>query len=510
MKFLQLSLLCLGFLSAAPLVWKPQEDSPPPQITSQNQVQLSLPWQSLKGWRFYWDAQGQFGFDRADRIKVHFRAEDPDKAGIAILYFESGKGWYRFPAVKLSRDTVLYFERSKASEEGEVAGWGAVKRVRLGFMPSELCQNTKVELVDLSPYAAWSPADLGRVAQWNSYAQVRDTLAARMQSSVDTLALQKRLLAVDSVFLNLQNPKLSAEEMRLEIHRGRSLISEALALSLPKASQMDKAFWLSPSQWGESTPAEREFVAEQLHQRNVRALFLRTPLRGGTEDRAQARLWARVLAKHQVPIWLWVQIPPVQPCDGKNQQDLEREIKLLVAEFQGASLLLDGWRSGTEEASAEGGLACRQQYLAQGGDLSQTENWQRFRLDRMADALGSLRKSIKSPLGLSVYSYPNVAKSSVLEEWGAWAHKGLVDLIVTQTFSQDVEEFEHKVALQKAEVPKGFPLWTGLVAGNGDLRADLAVVSQQWLYLNAIGLQGAAFAELHPDVFRKVLPLLPK
>jgi hypothetical protein len=500
------SVLALTCFAGTPQ-WVAQEDSPKVRILESGVQQFDLPWPKLEGWRFYWDLQGQFQFHSADRILVHLQSDLPQTAGVAILYFQSGEGWYRFPAVQVPRDTVLFLEKSKASEEGPVAGWDRVSRVRIGFMPTDQRDSSAVRLVQLAPYAQWRVEDVGQVGTWSSYSELRDSLVYRMTYAPDSLSLRNRIVSVDSLLEDLQKNPVPQDELRIRVQKGRKLLAEALALSLPRSTSISKGFWLDPKEWGYSSATEREFVAKELFARHVKGVFLRTPLRGGVHEKAEVRRWVRSLIAQNVPVWLWVQLQPLAPCEPMQMNRTIEQVLELTKDYEGAALLLDGWRAQGIEASKDGSKACQQMYANQA--IPKTSDALQFRIDQMTQSLRSLRQQSTVPIGLSVYSFPDVARSSVLEDWGAWAHQGLIDLVVTQTFSSDYQEFVAKVEKQRAVLPKGFPLWPGMLIGTPDQPGDLAVLSQQWMFLDQQGLTGAAFAELHPGVFSRVLPLMP-
>ncbi|MGE5246342.1 MAG: glycoside hydrolase family 10 protein [Betaproteobacteria bacterium] len=96
------------------------------------------------------------------------------------------------------------------------------------------------------------------------------------------------------------------------------------------------------------------------------------------------------------------------------------------------------------------------------------ERWRAFRTARLTALLARLRDVVKSArpaatVSVAVGPDAGAAAADRLQDWGAWATSGLVDVICPMAYTADAATFSSQIAAAR-EVAGSTPLWAGIGA----------------------------------------------
>jgi uncharacterized lipoprotein YddW (UPF0748 family) len=550
--------------------WESVEGSPVLKVNKEK-LEFDLRFDTLTNWRFAWDQKVNWNLSNFDRLELTFSENKSDALGEAVLFVESGQGWYRFPAFRPSGKVTLF--TAQAGVEGRPSGWSDINRVRMSFLPV-IAQKTVATLLNSEFKSGWEMSNFGAISSFSTTQKAIDSISALAVKSNNSKEVVKRIDEVKSFIKNFDVKLIKDRDSQRELRWLRRRLSEAWALVQKKG------------------PSD-EYRALYVHYGNG-------PLGLGTSNET----WQRVLPEIKkqgfnviVPNVLWSgvayypsEIVPNSATLGSNGDylgqivDISEKIGLKVHAWKVMFQFAENWLSPesnmlpfkkagrlqlndkgdtlswlspcldenvkyevdaiSEMASSyniDGVLldyirfqntgvdfnpACRvkfESFLGQtvewpndaavGG--KQHEKFLEFRRDLITDIVKKIRVALDKidttlVLSASVFSHPKVAKTSVGQDWVKWAELGLLDYVATMTYTGGVGEFERTVELQKKALEGiDVPLYPilGAVKAKFDIM-DLDVVVDQINVVREANLKGYALFELNGYIKRLHLPYL--
>lgn len=503
--------------AALAAAWRPaNEDSAAPSLRSAEGskfARFDLPFSRLKDWRFNWDRAGRWDLSRAERIVLRVRAGQAAAPGQAILYAESGEGWYRLPAFNLTpqwREVAL--EKAQAAIEGSPAGWGSVTRLRLSILPGQ-GGDTWADLARIEAQAslpeAWAWAVGGARSKERAFALILG--AAKGQAHRDA---GQRLSAADA--LVSRSRRLKGEARTQALREARAKVAEAYALAQAPLPAGLRGVWVHhgdgtrarggqrAERWAQAVPA--------MHALGVNAVFpnvlwsgtawypsrVLTPAAGvaAEGDYLQELLDAAKPLGMQVHAWKvmwqfaegWLAPAGVSepfrrqgrlqkdrqgreqawlcPCDERNRRH-ELAALLEVAAYPVDGVHLDYIRFDSPEGGF--GDACRARFekwsgrkvaawpadCAPGGRHAET--YADFKRDLISSFVRQASKELRAlkpdlVISAAVFAYPELARRQVFQDWPLWVKEGWVDWVAPMTYTEDAASFGGATAAQVALV----------------------------------------------------------
>jgi uncharacterized lipoprotein YddW (UPF0748 family) len=121
--------------SKANAAWQPMAGSPSATMAVMNgekTLRLGCPFANSKIDRASWDRQVQLNLTACRGIEFQFFCRDASPVSYFSLYFQSGDGWYVAPFFpQMSGWNTIAIDKTSMNIEGQPAGWGAIKTIRL-------------------------------------------------------------------------------------------------------------------------------------------------------------------------------------------------------------------------------------------------------------------------------------------------------------------------------------------------------------------------------------------
>lgn len=150
-----------GVVDVAAARWEPRGDSPA-STTGAEGVVFPLPFDRDGADRFYWDVPAALDLSRHSLLMLEFSCDRPETIRSALLYFESGSGWYvaAVPIRRAGRQRC-FLPTARFSTEGSPGQWKAVSRIRVSFWRQEAApaRFTMHSLAPADPAAVVVPGD---------------------------------------------------------------------------------------------------------------------------------------------------------------------------------------------------------------------------------------------------------------------------------------------------------------------------------------------------------------
>jgi uncharacterized lipoprotein YddW (UPF0748 family) len=138
-------------------VWEPMEGSPPVvAVRAAGQTasgKFACPFAAGKIERASWDRKGGVDMTGCKGVQFRFRSKDVSSVGSFVMYFQSGKGWYRggFYAPGNGEWVTVRVPKNGTTIEESPAGWGKVEAIRLSAWRGGNV-DTEFEIADLALY----------------------------------------------------------------------------------------------------------------------------------------------------------------------------------------------------------------------------------------------------------------------------------------------------------------------------------------------------------------------
>jgi uncharacterized lipoprotein YddW (UPF0748 family) len=112
-------------------VWRPVENSPPPERTGTHGTVFSCPFEKNID-RAFWDHDVSLNLAGYTALAAEISCDDPAALRAFGLYLHSGGGWYVWakPLREGGRQTLV-MQKAEFSKEGSPAGWDRIDRVRI-------------------------------------------------------------------------------------------------------------------------------------------------------------------------------------------------------------------------------------------------------------------------------------------------------------------------------------------------------------------------------------------
>jgi uncharacterized lipoprotein YddW (UPF0748 family) len=478
-------------------------------------ARFDLPYSRLKDWRFTWDLEGSWDLAQAERVIIKLRSGPGAAPGQAILYARSGEGWYRLPAFNLTpqwREVAL--EKSQAAVEGQPSGWAKVDAWRLSILPGQ-GGDTYADVARIQPQSQLPEAWVWQVGGARNKEQCFSRILKGLQGRAYHDA-RSRLSAADGILSQARRARLKGDERRQALQDARAKVAEAYALGQKPLGPGLRGAWVHhgdgtrargghrAARWKDAIPAmhamglnavlpnvlwsgvayypsklvtvapgvaeEGDYLQEildaakplgmQVHAWKVMWQFAEgwlAPAGVSQPFREQGRLQKDLSGKEQ---------PWLCPCDERNRQ-YELDALLEVAAYPIDGVHLDYIRHESPESGF--GDACRELFEAWAGvkvaqwpadcgpNAVNGEAYGDFKRDLIStfvrDASAALRQA-KPGLTISaaVFSYPELARRQVFQDWALWVREGWVDWVAPMTYTEDAASFDGATSAQAALV----------------------------------------------------------
>lgn len=168
----------------------------------------------------------------------------------------------------------------------------------------------------------------------------------------------------------------------------------------------------------------------------------------------------------------------------------------------------DGCR---ERFQAETGMAVENWPADVRADAPQSQEkdaFQQWRRDQITRLVAKVHEEVKKhrpevQVSAAVFGgYPG-CKTSVGQDWAAWAEAGIVDFLCPMNYTQQAASFRNMTRTQREYVPEGFPLYPGI----GVWRLTPDGVVEQMRAAAALGCPGVMCFDLSPRAAETVLPV---
>lgn len=191
--------------AAAAAAWRPMGGSANPEsVVLEGQRVLRLPC-NFKGTtieRASWDIKVNLDLRAARGVQFQVRCRDTSPVSHFSLYFQSGAGWYHhvFYPEKSGEWTTITIDKADAGSEGEPAGWGQVRTIRLSAWRGN-DEDTEFYLRDLRQYGVLGE-DAAVAVVLGEYAMQRAPGEARsIEQTAEAMAQQLRAAQVECVLV---------------------------------------------------------------------------------------------------------------------------------------------------------------------------------------------------------------------------------------------------------------------------------------------------------------------
>lgn len=499
---LWLASLCVQNIYALNATWQSIEGSPLPTNLEQG-VGFDLPFSQLKGWRYSWDMNLGQDWTLEDKIQIEFQVPSPCPLAQSILYLKSGEGWFRFPAFDLCKEPKVHLEKSQASTEGEVSGWGVIDAARLSFLPSSP-MDTKLSLKSFDVSHQWGYGDL---SYWGGFAS-SDSLEAdlhellREQNKTQDYLYELGQMAKIRSELK-SNKELNSQRNKDKVMAYRSMVKKIYAQLEAPDLRSHKAIWLEVGVNMPSASNARELF-EWLQVHRVSKIMLKVNAKQWASPYFQVQSFVHQAKENGFEISLWYDAA-APGCDLLRYQAIQSELATMIENFAWDGIHLDHWRFA--EGSEDRFEYCKgvpmhlpwtvdSAKLEPGRQLSLLRAWLRGRLP-------------DAKISLAVYSYPQVAKQAVAQDWSLWASKHWMDEVYTWTLSGDLLELQALAQMQKKALPVAFPHYVGLALRQGTETVDYWNLIRQIQALQKDSIYGYSFYGLNSESLPKLLRYLP-
>lgn len=166
---------------------------------------------------------------------------------------------------------------------------------------------------------------------------------------------------------------------------------------------------------------------------------------------------------------------------------------------------------------------CRERFMAESGmavenwpadvrvDAPQSrerdafQQWRRERITRLVAKVHAEVKKLRPEVQVSaaVFSGYPACKTSIGQDWAAWAEAGIVDFLCPMNYTQQAASFQNMTRTQREYVPAGFPLYPGI----GVWRLTPDGVVEQMRAAAALECPGVMCFDLSPRAAETVLPV---
>ena len=96
------------------------------------------------------------------------------------------------------------------------------------------------------------------------------------------------------------------------------------------------------------------------------------------------------------------------------------------------------------------------------------EEWRQFRVARMTSLIARLHAAVKAErpdaiVSLAAFPDQREALSRKMQDWGAWLHAGVIDVLCPMVYTQEAGRFAEQVAAAR-EIAGARPVWAGIGA----------------------------------------------
>lgn len=503
--------------------WIAQEDSPVVLRTEKQGAEFHLPFQKLNGWRFYWDIEASFDLSAEDKITLTWVIPRQCSIDQAVIYMASGDGWYRFPSFDPCVQNKIVLAKEQASAEGDAGSWSKIQKIRIAYLPKSK-DSTSLTLTEFIANHSWSAEDLGNWGGFVSLAQVEDSIQKLMvqdSEGVFSSSWNSYLASKQKVFNSTERDSPKTKNLVLATRqKAKVLLAE---LQRPDTNSA-KALWVDFNQASSKKFQQRwPDLVKWAIRKNYRTFFIGMPGKGPKKVFEPAIGLLQTASSQGIKLHLWVDQIGMNPCDSQEMESRQLQLKQYSQLFSWEGLQIDNWRF-PEADSIRKSRTCRALFAQRRGIAIPSKSddllpgfekqYQTEMSDYLADQLRGFKAAFhaehhKKPLTLSVYSYPDVARTAVYQDWSKWAKQGLVDEIHTMTMSGDFDEFRRLVEMQKNALPQGFSLRPGLALNSGHNAQDIWTLNRQIRYLQAAGFGGYTLYKFTPENLDSVMRYLP-
>lgn len=534
-------------------------------------ARFELPYSKLKDWRFSWDLQGRWDLEPAERIVLKMRAGASAAPGQVLVYFHSGEGWYVLPAFSLGPQwREISLEKSQAKQEGKAGGWDKVDAVRVSFMPGQ-GGDSSADLARVEGQGPLPERWVWQVGGAKDKEQCFTRILNRATGQAYTDA-RKRLSAADGILSHARADGLHGEERKQALFDARAKVAEAYALSQAPLKPGLRGAWVhhgdGPRGPDGTRGARWKDAIPELHSLGFNAvvpnllwsgvafypskLVPNAPNLAFEIDSLQEILDAAKPLGMQVHVWKvmwqfgegWVAPVGVSqpfkdagrmqkdvhgketgwlcPCDERNRK-YELDALLEVAKYPIDGVHLDYIRFEGPEAGY--GDACKKRFEAWSGKTvahwpadcapgaTLGEAYGDFKRELISSFVQEASQKLRAAhpgiqLSAAVFSYPDLARKQVFQDWPRWVKEGWLDFVCPMTYTEDAESFAGATQAQAA------------IVGADKLRPGIQVVHDQGRALaleslvdqlkaaERIGAPGATLFEWREGLLDRTLPYI--
>jgi uncharacterized lipoprotein YddW (UPF0748 family) len=202
--------------ASARAAWKPMSGTAPVSVTNLDgrpALQLPCIFAGTSIERASWDHEVTLDLAACRGVEFQVLCRDSSPVRYFSLYFQSGEGWYHasfFPEATNTWNT-LKLDKSAFQAEGQPAGWGRIRTVRLSaWRGTEV--NTEFFLRDFRPVGALGGDALVAIVRNDSAARRSPAEAAERERYTETTA--GMLAALDVGYSILSDLELTLERLK--------------------------------------------------------------------------------------------------------------------------------------------------------------------------------------------------------------------------------------------------------------------------------------------------------
>jgi uncharacterized lipoprotein YddW (UPF0748 family) len=493
-------------------------------------ARFELPYSKLKDWRFSWDLQGHWDLERAERIVLKMRTGAAAAPGQGLVYFHSGEGWYSLPAFSVGPQwREISLDKSQAKKEDKPGDWSQVDAMRLSFMPGQ-GGDSSADLARVEGQGALPEKWVWQVGGAKDKEQCIARILNRAGGQAYTDA-RHRLSSADGILSHARADGLGGDERKDALYAARAKVAEAYALSQAPLKPGFRGAWVHNGDGPRGPDGQRgarwKDAIPEMHALGLNAVFPNllwsgvafypskvvpnAPSVAAEGDYLQEILDAAKPLGMQVHVWkvMWQfaegWLAPVGvsqpfkdagrmqkdvhgkesawlcPCDDRNRK-YELDALLEVAKYPIDGVHLDYIRFESPEAGF--GDACKHRFEAWSGKT--VEHWpadcapgalygdlygdfKRELISSFVQEASQVLRAAKPGIKLSaaVFSYPELARKQVFQDWPRWVKEGWVDFVCPMTYTEDAASFEGASKAQAA------------IVGADKLRPGIQVVFDQ-------------------------------
>lgn len=532
-------------------------------------ARFALPFAALKDWRFTWDHAGKWDLAKAERLVLKVRCGGHGSCGQGILYAHSGAGWYvlsPFGSTPQWREVVL--EKARASVEGSPAGWAQVDAFRLSLMPGSGEAHFDLAWIDsqaaLPESWVWeaggakkketvfgrilnqaegqgqedarhrlSQAEgiLAKAREWQLGGEQRKQALHDARAKVaEAYALSQAPLpmGVRAVWVHHGDGPTARSGKRAARWKDAIPAMHAMGINTVFPNMLWSGVAFYPSKLVANAPemaTEGDYLKEildaakplgmKVHVWKVMWQFAEgwlAPVGASEPFRKEGRLQLDKDGKEQ---------PWLCPCDERNRK-FEMDALLEVAgAYDIDGIHLDYIRFESPESGF--GSACKARFEAWSGkkverwpaDCAPGGPWAEAYGDFKRELISSFvheahdkLKALKPGLQLSaaVFSYPELARKQVFQDWPRWVKEGWVDFVSPMTYTEDAASFAAATKMQ-ADLVGADKLLPGMqIVFDGGRVAALESVVDQIKAAAKLGTRGINLFEWREHLQDTVLP----